>query len=85
MYRRSDAIKSIKVCDYSRSMSLHAEVMFRCQDSGELSQDQWSSVFLFIFGSHLACHLLYSSLAMMSIQSRYMYESLLIIIIFKSA
>ena len=36
-------MKSIKVCEYSRSMSFHDELMLQDQASDERSQDQWSS------------------------------------------
>ena len=34
---------SIKVCEYSRSMSFHDHLILQDQASGERSQDQWSS------------------------------------------
>ena len=39
-------MKSIKVCEYSRSRSFHDDLMLQDQASGERSQDHWSSVFL---------------------------------------
>ena len=36
-------MKSIKVCEYSRSRSFHDDLIFQDQTSGERSQDQWSS------------------------------------------
>ena len=36
-------IKSIKVCEYSRSRSFHYDLILQDQASGERSQDQWSS------------------------------------------
>ena len=38
-------MNSIKVCEYSRSMSFHDDLIHVLQDqaSGERSQDQWSS------------------------------------------
>ena len=36
-------MKSIKVCEYSRSRSFHDDLMLQDQASGERSQDQWSS------------------------------------------
>ena len=38
-------MKSIKVCEYSRSRSFHYDLILQDQDSGERSQDQWSSGF----------------------------------------
>ena len=38
-------MKSIKVCEYSRSRSLHYDLILQDQASGERSQDQWSSGF----------------------------------------
>ena len=40
-------MKSIKVCEYSRSRSFHDDFMLQDQASGERYQDQWSSGFLF--------------------------------------
>ena len=40
-------MKSIKVCEYSRSMSFHDDLILQDQASGERSQDQWSSGFVF--------------------------------------
>ena len=37
------AMKSIKVCEYSRSRSFHDDLIPQDQVSGEPSQDQWSS------------------------------------------
>ena len=39
-------MKSVKVCEYSRSMSFHYDLILQDQASGERSQDQWSSGFL---------------------------------------
>ena len=39
-------MKSIKVCEYSRSRSFHYDLILQDQASGERSQDQWSSGFL---------------------------------------
>ena len=36
-------MKSIKVCEYSRSRSFHDDLIHQDQASGERSQDQWSS------------------------------------------
>ena len=36
-------MKSIKVCEYSRSGSFHYDLILQDQASGERSQDQWSS------------------------------------------
>ena len=36
-------MKSIKVCEYSRSRSFHYDLILQDQTSGERSQDQWSS------------------------------------------
>ena len=36
-------MKSIKVCQYSRSRSFHDDLILQDQSSGERSQDQWSS------------------------------------------
>ena len=36
-------MKSIKVCEYSRSRSFHHDLILQDQASGERSQDQWSS------------------------------------------
>ena len=36
-------MKLIKVCEYSRSMSFHDDLILQDQASGERSQDQWSS------------------------------------------
>ena len=36
-------MKSIKVCEYSRSGSFHDDLILQDQASGERSQDQWSS------------------------------------------
>ena len=38
-------MKSIKVCEYSRSKSFYDDFILQDQASGELSQDQWSSGF----------------------------------------
>ena len=43
-YRRCrQLMKSIKVCEYSRSRSFHYDLILQDQASGERSQDQWSS------------------------------------------
>ena len=39
-------MKSIKVCEYSRSRSFHDDLILQDQASGERSQDQWSSGFI---------------------------------------
>ena len=39
-------MKSIKVCEYSRSRSFHYVLILQDQASGERSQDQWSSGFI---------------------------------------
>ena len=36
-------MKSIQVCEYSRSRSFHDDLILQDQASGERSQDQWSS------------------------------------------
>ena len=36
-------MKSIKVCEYSRSRSFHYDLILQDQASGERSKDQWSS------------------------------------------
>ena len=36
-------MKSLKVCEYSRSRSFHDDLILQDQASGERSQDQWSS------------------------------------------
>ena len=36
-------MKSIKVCEYSRSRSFHDDLILQDQASGERSQDHWSS------------------------------------------
>ena len=36
-------MKSMKVCEYSRSRSFHNDLILQDQASGECSQDQWSS------------------------------------------
>ena len=41
-------MKSIKVCEYSRSRSFHYDLILQDQASGERSQDQWSSGFIMI-------------------------------------
>ena len=41
-------MKSIKVCEYSRSRSFHYDLILQDQASGERSQDQWSSGFILI-------------------------------------
>ena len=41
-------MKSIKVCEYSRSRSFHDDLILKDQASVERSQDQWSSGF-FLF------------------------------------
>ena len=35
-------MKSIKVCEYTGSMSFHDDLMFQDQASGDRYQDQWS-------------------------------------------
>ena len=65
-------MKSIKVCEYSRSRSFHYDLILQDQASGERSQDQWSSGFIMICAKiekkkqHVAehnknCKYLYSS------------------------
>ena len=39
-------MNSIKVCEYSRSRSFHDDLILQDQASGERSQDQWSSGFV---------------------------------------
>ena len=39
-------MKSIKVCEYSRSGSFYYDLILQDQASGERSQDQWSSGFI---------------------------------------
>ena len=39
-------MKSIKVCEYTRSVSFHDDLILQDQASGERSQDQWSSGFI---------------------------------------
>ena len=47
-------MKSIKVCEYSRSRLFHYDLILQDQASGERSQDQWSSgLFLFLFGLNI--------------------------------
>ena len=41
-------MKSIKVCEYSRSRSFHYDLILQDEASGERSQDQWSSGFHFL-------------------------------------
>ena len=43
-------MKSIKVCEYSRSRSFHDDLILQDQASGERSQDHWSSVVFFFLG-----------------------------------
>ena len=38
-------MKSIKVCEYSRSRTFHYDLILQDQASGERSQDHWSSGF----------------------------------------
>ena len=38
-------MKSMKMCEYSRSRSFHNDLILQDQASGERSQDQWSSGF----------------------------------------
>ena len=45
-------MKSIKVCEYSRSRSFHDDLILQDQASGERSQDQWSSGFFFLAQLH---------------------------------
>ena len=42
-------MKSVKVCEYSRSRSFHYDLILQDQASGERSQDQWSSGSIVIF------------------------------------
>ena len=39
-------MKSVKVCEYSRSSSFHDDLILIDQASGEHFQDQWSSGFI---------------------------------------
>ena len=58
-------MKSIKVCEYSRSRSFHDDLILQDQASGERSQDQWSSGFL--KSDIIFCELLhYSNLNILS-------------------
>ena len=41
-------MKSIKVCEYSRSRSFHYDLILQDQASGERSQDQWSSGYVYL-------------------------------------
>ena len=41
-------MKSIKVCEYSRSRSFHDDLILQDQASGERSRNQWSSVVCFV-------------------------------------
>ena len=43
-------MNSLKVCEYSRSMSFHDDLILQDQASVERSQDQWSSGFFFVMG-----------------------------------
>ena len=45
-------VKSIKVCEYSRSRSFHDDFILQDQASGERSQDQWSSGSLNILNAY---------------------------------
>ena len=38
-------MKSVKVCEYSRSRTFHDDLILQDQASGGCSQDQWSSNF----------------------------------------
>ena len=49
-------MKSIKVCEYSRSRSFHDDLMLQHQASGESSQDHWSSGCLFSLQCHCAMY-----------------------------
>ena len=44
-------MKSIKVCEYSRSRSFHYDLILQDQASGERSQDQWSSGLPFLMNN----------------------------------
>ena len=46
-------MKSIKVCEYSRSRSFHDDLILQDQASGERSQDQWYSGL--IFAQNIEC------------------------------
>ena len=46
-------MKSIKVCEYSRSRSFHYDLILQDQASGERSQDQWSSG---VFVCYILCY-----------------------------
>ena len=48
-------MKSIKVCEYSRSMSFHYDLILQDQASGERSQDQWSSGILILLKLYRCC------------------------------
>ena len=45
-------MKSIKVCEYSRSRSFHDDLILQDQASGERSQDQWSSGYILNILTH---------------------------------
>ena len=51
-------MKSIKVCEYSRSVSFHVDLILQDQASGERSQDQWSSGLTDFLQTHTARRLL---------------------------
>ena len=51
-------MKSIKVCEYSRSRSFHDDLILQDQASGERSQDQWSSGSIFAAEKYL-CYILH--------------------------
>ena len=58
-------MKSIKVCEYSRSRSFHDDLILQDQASGERSQDQWSS--------GIAEHMLYKALEYQYIMSNFVF------------
>ena len=49
-------MKSIKVCEYSRSRSFHDDLILQDQASGERSQDQWSSGLAYLSICEHDCH-----------------------------
>ena len=52
-------MKSIKVCEYSRSRSFHYDLILQDQASGEHSQDQWSSGLVYCAMNAMRfCHLI---------------------------
>ena len=56
-------MKSVKVCEYSRSRSFHDDLILKDQASGERSQDHWSSGFFCFFSkAALICKISLSSM-----------------------